>query len=147
MTVTAYTAHDAGMDGRGITASGEKVQEGRTIAADKGIPFGTQIYIPALDHTYAVTDRGGAIKGNRLDLYMESRKDALRFGVQELKVLVFCREPMKSADEVWFFGAWEFSEGCRMEAIEASLQLKLIKIVTGWKEGYPLFKDSNKGGN
>ena len=88
MKITAYTARDKGMNGKGITANGEKVIEGRTIAADSSIPFGTQIYIPALGKTYTVTDRGGAIHGNRLDLYIEHRKDAMKFGVQELEVLI-----------------------------------------------------------
>ena len=88
MRVTAYTAHDKGMNGKGITANGEHVQEGRTIATDPSIPFGTQMYIPALGKTYTVTDRGGAIHGDRLDLYMERRKDALEFGVQEMEVWI-----------------------------------------------------------
>ena len=88
MKITAYTARDKGMNGKGITANGEKVIEGRTIAADSSIPFGTEIYIPELGKTFVVTDRGGAIYGDRLDLFMESRKDALRFGVQDLGVLI-----------------------------------------------------------
>lgn len=88
MIVTAYSANDRGMDGKGITANGEKVQEGRTIAADPSVPFGTQIYIPKLENTYTVTDRGGAIRGDRLDLYMENRSDAIEFGVWELEVWI-----------------------------------------------------------
>ena len=88
MKITAYTKNDKGMNGKGITANGEHVIEGRTIAADASIPFGTEIYIPALGKTYTVTDRGGAIHGNRLDLYIEHRKDAMKFGVQELEVLI-----------------------------------------------------------
>ncbi|HWQ42631.1 MAG TPA: 3D domain-containing protein [Desulfosporosinus sp.] len=88
MRVTAYTRSDKGMNGKGITASGEKVLEGQTIAADSSIPFGTQIYIPELGKTFTVTDRGGGITGNRLDMYMESRKDALKFGTRELEVRI-----------------------------------------------------------
>jgi len=88
MKVTAYTARDKGMDGKGVTASGEPVKEGRTIAADSSFPFGTKIYIPKLEHTYTVTDRGGAIRGNRLDLYMEKRSKAIEFGVWELEVWI-----------------------------------------------------------
>lgn len=88
MRVSAYTSKDKGMNGRGICADGEKAQEGRTIAADPSIPIGTQIYISALGRTYTVDDRGGAISGDKLDLFMESRKDALRFGVQELEVWI-----------------------------------------------------------
>lgn len=88
MKVSAYTAHDAGMDGSGVTASGERVQEGVTIAAPQDIPIGAQIFIPVFNHTYVVTDRGGAIKYNRLDLYIEDRKKALEFGVKELEVWI-----------------------------------------------------------
>ena len=88
MRVTAYTSHDEGMDGLGITASGERVQEGRTIAADPGIPFGTEVYIPSLGGTYIVEDRGGSIRGDRLDLYIEDLDRALEFGVQELEVWI-----------------------------------------------------------
>jgi rare lipoprotein A len=62
--------------------------EGRTIAADSSIPFGTQIYIPELGKTFTVTDRGGAIKGDRLDMYMEDPADALKFGDRELEVRI-----------------------------------------------------------
>lgn len=86
MLVTAYTKDDEGMDGRGITTSGEPAKEGITIAAPLEIPFGTQIYIPELDHVYTVTDRGGAIKGNRLDIFMNSKASALAFGPQVLTV-------------------------------------------------------------
>ena len=88
MRITAYTAHDKGMNGRGVTASGELAREGTTIAADISIPFGSQIYIPKYGNTYTVTDRGGVIQGDRLDLYMESREDALEFGVQYLEVWI-----------------------------------------------------------
>lgn len=88
MRVTAYTANDEGMDGLGITASGERVQEGRTIAADPSIPFGTEVYIPSLGGSYIVEDRGGAIRGDRLDLYIEDLGHALEFGVQELEVWI-----------------------------------------------------------
>ncbi len=87
MTITAYTSRDRGMNGKGVTASGERVREGRTIAADESIPFGAEIHIPQIG-TFVVSDRGGAIKGNRLDLYMERREDAIKFGVQELEVFI-----------------------------------------------------------
>lgn len=88
MKITAYTSRDKGMNGKGITSNGERVQKDRTIAADESIPFGTEIYIPALSKTFVVTDRGGAIGEGRLDLYMERYDDAMEFGVQELEVWV-----------------------------------------------------------
>ena len=68
----------------GITASGTHVTAGRTIAAPPEIPFGTQIIING--HTYTVEDRGGAIKGNRIDIYFETHEEALNFGVQYVEI-------------------------------------------------------------
>jgi 3D (Asp-Asp-Asp) domain-containing protein len=68
----------------GITASGTHVTAGRTIAAPKEIPFGTQIIING--HTYTVEDRGGAIKGNRIDIYFDTHEEALKFGVQYVEI-------------------------------------------------------------
>lgn len=92
--VTAYTLRESecgkspSHPDYGITASGSHVKEGRTIAAPQGIPFGTKIYIPYFDTTFTVEDRGGAIKGKRLDVYMEKVNDALKFGRRELKIQI-----------------------------------------------------------
>lgn len=65
----------------GITASGAKAVEGVTIAADtKVLPFNTKVIIDS--HEYTVQDVGGAIKGNRIDVYFDSHQKALDFGVQ-----------------------------------------------------------------
>ena len=55
----------------GITASGTKATAGRTIAAPKNYPFGTKIEIAGMG-TYVVEDRGGAITGNKIDIYFGS---------------------------------------------------------------------------
>ena len=68
----------------GITASGTHVTAGRTIAAPPEIPFGTKLMI--IGHIYTVEDRGGAIKGKRIDIYFESHEEAERFGVQYIEV-------------------------------------------------------------
>ena len=39
-------------------------------------------------HTYTVEDRGGAITGNRIDIYMNSHAEALAWGVKYLPVQV-----------------------------------------------------------
>lgn len=71
----------------GITASGTKATEGRTIAVDPNvIPFGTEVIING--HTYIAEDKGGAIKNNRIDVYFDSHQDALEFGVQYADVLI-----------------------------------------------------------
>jgi len=88
MTVSAYTKSDFGMNGNGLTASGTHVLQGRTVAADRNIHFGTKISIPELGMTLTVEDRGADIKGNRLDVYMDKREDALAFGVKTLEAFV-----------------------------------------------------------
>lgn len=65
----------------GITASGTIATEGRTIAADTSIlPFGTEVYING--QAYVVEDRGGAVKGNKLDIFFNDHEEALQFGVK-----------------------------------------------------------------
>ena len=71
----------------GITASGEKATEGVTVAMDKSMPFGTKIYIDGVGERI-VQDRGGAIKGNRIDLYFDSHQEALNFGRQIKEVTI-----------------------------------------------------------
>lgn len=62
------------------------MQEGRTIACPPHLPLGTEVYIPYFGQTFVCEDRGGAIKGRRLDVYMTSRKRALQFGRRTLPV-------------------------------------------------------------
>ncbi|MWV44891.1 hypothetical protein GRF59_14815 [Paenibacillus sp. HJL G12] len=92
--VTAYdngyksTQKRPGDKDYGITKSGEKTIEGRTVSADpRVLPLGTVIYIENVGER-VVTDTGGAIKGARLDLYFDSHKRAIQFGKQKLKVKI-----------------------------------------------------------
>lgn len=63
------------------TANQSIAKQGVTVAADTSVlPFGTVLLIG--DQEYIVQDRGGAIKGNRIDIYFESHEEALEFGVQ-----------------------------------------------------------------
>ena len=72
----------------GITASGVKVQEGVTVAADTSqLPFGTKMYIKGIGWR-TVQDRGGSIKGNRLDIYIPSHNSPMPYNVQNLDVWV-----------------------------------------------------------
>ena len=71
----------------GITASGVKAIEGITVAMDKSMPFGTKIYIDGVGERI-VQDRGGAIKGNRIDLYFDDHQSALNFGRQIKEVTI-----------------------------------------------------------
>lgn len=70
----------------GRTASGTKATAGRTVAASGKFAFGTKLNIGG--HIYTVEDRGGAINGNRIDIYVNSHSEALRWGVRYLPVNV-----------------------------------------------------------
>ncbi len=72
----------------GITSSGTKARKG-TIAADiRYYPYGTRMTIPGYGKG-VVEDTGSAIKGpNRIDVYLGSRKKALRWGRQKVTVKV-----------------------------------------------------------
>lgn len=68
----------------GITASGRKATANHTVAAPSTFAFGTELVIGG--KTYTVEDRGGAIQGNRIDVYMNSHAEALAWGVRYLNV-------------------------------------------------------------
>lgn len=69
------------------TASGAVAEAGRTIAVDPSvIPYGTEVIINGV--TYVAEDCGGAIKGNRIDIYFDRHDDALQFGRQRLTARV-----------------------------------------------------------
>lgn len=63
------------------TASGAIAQAGKTIAVDpEVIPLGSTVYIDG--KAYVAEDVGGAIKGNRIDIYSSSHDEALNLGVK-----------------------------------------------------------------
>ena len=81
--VTHYCACTICTWGSGITASGKPVAEGM-IAADWGVlPKGTVVYIQRGENLVkkVVEDRGGAINGKIIDVYVPSHGQALQMGV------------------------------------------------------------------
>lgn len=69
------------------TANMSVAKQGVTVAADTNVlPFDSKILIDG--HEYTVQDRGGAIKGNRIDVYFESHEEALQFGVQHKEIFL-----------------------------------------------------------
>ena len=112
--VMKITAYSAGKESTGKTPSSPTygqtaistpthpiyAKEWYTIAAPPDIPIGTKIYIPFFADkpnkgVFVVEDRGGGIKGNKLDVYFgDPARDktvvrrALGFGVHELEVMV-----------------------------------------------------------
>lgn len=70
-----------------IGASGEVLEAGISIAVDKNvIPYGSTVLIDG--QAYIAHDCGGAIKQNRIDVYFDDHKAALKFGVQYEEVFL-----------------------------------------------------------
>jgi len=96
MRVTAYSPDErsCGKFADGITASGRPVTTngGRLVAADTTLlPFGTMVSVPGYSggRPVPVLDRGGAIKGHRLDVLFTTHERAMRWGVQHLDVTIW----------------------------------------------------------
>jgi len=99
MTATGYTSsyRDTGKRpgeaGFGITSSGMRARRGLVAVDPRVIPIGTRLYIEGIGGTrsygYAIAaDTGGAIKGNKIDLYFESSYEAYNWGVRKVKVYI-----------------------------------------------------------
>jgi 3D (Asp-Asp-Asp) domain-containing protein len=85
-TATAYSL-------RGRTASGAGVRRG-IIAADRRVlPIGTRVKVEAGTYTgeYLVADTGGAVRGRKIDIWMPSSGEAMRFGRRNVRLTVLTR--------------------------------------------------------
>ncbi len=71
----------------GITASGAHAQANHTIATDSRFDFGTQLVIDG--QVYTVEDRGGAIQGNRIDIFFNTHQEALEYGRRTVDVYAY----------------------------------------------------------
>jgi len=77
MEATAYIPSDGG--GSGITATGMVAQHGVVAVDPDVIPLGSHVFIPGYGVAVA-GDTGGAIRGNRIDLCMNTYHEAISFG-------------------------------------------------------------------
>lgn len=69
------------------TASGTVPTTNRTLAVDTDvIPFGTKLVING--QVYVAEDRGGAIKGKRIDMFFYTHKEALKWGRRSMEVFL-----------------------------------------------------------
>lgn len=94
ITATAYTAGPESTGKRpghpayGLTATGARATPGKTIAVDpRVIPLGSRVHIDELGE-FIAEDTGGAIRGERIDLFMISVDDALDWGIRKVHVHV-----------------------------------------------------------
>lgn len=71
----------------GITASGTKATEGRTVGVNpKDIPYGTVLEING--QQYIAEDTGSAIGSKHIDIFFNNHEDALKFGTQKAEVFI-----------------------------------------------------------
>lgn len=86
---TAYTATCKGCSG--ITATGinlKKNPNAKVISVDPSvIPLGSKVHVEGYGEAIA-GDTGSAIKGNKIDVFMPSKQDAINFGVKQVKVTI-----------------------------------------------------------
>ncbi len=99
MSSTAYdatfesTGKNPGDKYYGITRSGTKVRPGVVAVDPKVIPLGTKLYVKSLDGSKdygfaSAEDTGGAIKGNKIDLYFEDPADVEKYGRKKVEVFI-----------------------------------------------------------
>ena len=85
MEASAYLPSDG--NGAGITATGDIARRGIVAVDPDVIPLGTRVYIPGYG-TAVAADTGGAIRGNKIDLCMESYGEAIDFGRRSVEVYI-----------------------------------------------------------
>lgn len=69
------------------TASGTYPKYGTVAVDPRVIPFGTRMFIEGYGYATAL-DKGGSIKGNRIDVFLESQTEARRWGVRKVKIYI-----------------------------------------------------------
>lgn len=81
VVATAYTGH-------GVTSTGTTPKWG-TIAVDPSvIPYGTKVYIPQFGKTFIAEDCGSAIKGNKIDIYMNDEGSVYNWGRKTIDIYI-----------------------------------------------------------
>ncbi|HHU69662.1 MAG TPA: DUF348 domain-containing protein [Thermoanaerobacterales bacterium] len=93
MIATAYdageksTGKSPGDPNYGITSTGVKAKRGIASVDPKVIPLGTRLYVTGYGFAIAA-DTGSSVKGNRIDLFHETYKEAMQFGRRKVKVYI-----------------------------------------------------------
>ena len=74
--------------GGGYTATGTKARYGTLAVDPKVIPYGTKVYIKELDKVFTAEDCGGGIKGNKIDIYMNTKEECINWGVRNITLYI-----------------------------------------------------------
>jgi 3D (Asp-Asp-Asp) domain-containing protein len=82
-TATAYSLY-------GRTASGSHVRKGMIAADRRVLPIGTKVRLEAGSYSgeYEVCDTGSAVRGKKVDVWVPSSREAMRFGRRNIKLTV-----------------------------------------------------------
>jgi 3D (Asp-Asp-Asp) domain-containing protein len=97
---------------KGRTASGQHTRPGVIAADPRVLPLGTVVHVEAGRYTgtYTVLDTGGRIKGRKIDIYMPTYGEAVKFGRQRVRLRVLGRaskgaphKPSAALGEGWLF--------------------------------------------
>lgn len=91
--ITYYDA-DIACTGKtdGITNTGIKAKVGKTISVDPSIiPLGSKVYIEGLGY-FVAEDTGGAIKENKIDVFVKTHKEANRLGKHKAEVYLIVED-------------------------------------------------------
>jgi 3D (Asp-Asp-Asp) domain-containing protein len=91
-TATAYSL-------RGRTASGQGVTRGLIAADRRVLPIGTRVRLEAGTYSgeYLVADTGGGVRGHKIDIWVPSTSEAMRFGRRPIKLTVLTRTRPRTA--------------------------------------------------
>ena len=85
VNASAYSSQDPNCSK--YTSTGQLLRKGIVAVDPKVIPLGTKMYIPGYGYGIA-GDIGSAIKGKKIDLAFESRKEALKFGRRDIVIQI-----------------------------------------------------------
>lgn len=83
---------------KGRTASGIDTRPGVIAADPRVLPIGTVVHLRAGQYTgtYTVMDTGGRIKGRRVDVYLQTHREAIQFGRRQVKIKIIGRRSTKA---------------------------------------------------
>ncbi len=85
VNASAYSSQDPNCSK--YTSTGQLLRKGIVAVDPKVIPLGTKMYIPGYGYGIAA-DIGSAIKGKKIDVAFETRKEALKFGRRDIVIKI-----------------------------------------------------------
>lgn len=85
VNVSAYSSQDPNCSK--YTSTGQLLRKGIVAVDPKVIPLGTKLYIPGYGYGVAA-DIGNAIKGKKIDVAFDTRKEALKFGRRDIVIQI-----------------------------------------------------------